>query len=65
MDKIKCPKCGSTAQVKKTFSNYSTSLGAQCSSYECGCGCLFSTRKYQDGRTYGEWSILTKEDEDE
>ena len=38
---IKCPNCGSTAQVKETFSNWSTSLKAQCKSYKCGCGCLF------------------------
>lgn len=52
---IKCPNCGSTAQVKETFSNYSTSLNAQCNSYKCGCGCLFSKREYPDGRIYGEW----------
>lgn len=62
---IKCPNCGSTAQVKETFSNYSTSLKAQCNSYECGCGCLFQTRKYQNGRTYGEWHISERTEEDE
>lgn len=55
-----CPNCGSTAQVKEVFSNYSTSLKTQCNSYKCGCGCFFSTRKYSDGRIYGEWSIHQK-----
>ena len=54
---IKCPNCGSTAQVRETFSNYSTSLEAQCNSYQCGCGCLFHTRTYQDGKMYGKWSV--------
>ena len=54
---IKCPNCGSTAQVRETFSNWSTILNASCHSYECGCGCLFNTRKYPDGRFYGEWRI--------
>jgi hypothetical protein len=54
---IKCPNCGSTAQVRETFSNYSTSLNAQCNSYQCGCGCLFHTRAYPDGRICGEWRI--------
>lgn len=57
---IKCPNCGSTAQVRETFSNYSTSIKAQCNSYQCGCGCLFHTRTYPDGRTYGEWHIKNK-----
>ena len=52
---IKCPNCGSTAQVRETFSNFSTALNAQCNSYQCGCGCLFHTRTYPDGRIYGEW----------
>ena len=62
---VKCPNCGSTAQVKETFSNYSTSLNAQCNSYKCGCGCFFQTQKYQNGRTYGEWHISEKTEEDE
>ena len=57
---IKCPNCGSTAQVREIFSNYSTSIKAQCNSYKCGCGCLFHTRTYQDGRTHGEWCIKNK-----
>lgn len=57
---IKCPNCGSTAQVKETFSNYSTSLEAQCNSYKCGCGCLFNIRQYKDGNTYGDWMIHQK-----
>lgn len=54
---VRCPNCGSTAQVKKVFSNHSTAIGAQCNHYKCGCGCTFSTRQYPDGRTHGEWHI--------
>ena len=57
---IKCPNCGSTAQVKETFSNYSTNIKAQCNSYKCGCGCLFSIRRYDNGQTHGEWRIQEK-----
>lgn len=57
---IKCPNCGSTAQVEEIFSNYSTSLKALCNSYKCECGCLFCTREYGDGRIYGEWRIQQK-----
>ena len=57
---IKCPNCGSTAQVKEIFSNYSTSIKALCKSYKCGCGCLFHTRQYDDGQTCGEWRIQEK-----
>ena len=57
----RCPNCGSTAQVKEVFSNYSTALRAQCNSYKYGCGCTFSTRRYPDGRIYGDWCISQKE----
>ena len=58
---VKCPNCGSTAQVRETFSNFSTSLNAMCRAYKCGCGCLFHIRTYPDGRTYGEWRIKQNE----
>lgn len=57
---IKCPNCGNTAQVRETFSNYSTSLKAQCKSYKCGCGCLFHMRQYEDGTVCGEWRAHQK-----
>ena len=38
---IKCPKCGSTAQVKCTWMDdepYATDIYRE---YNCGCGCNF------------------------
>ena len=61
---VKCPNCGSTAQVKETFSNYSKSLNAQCNAYKCGCGCLFQTREYKDGLVCGEWKAFPKEEDE-
>ena len=57
---IKCPNCGSTAQVKETFSNYSNILGAVCKSYRCGCGCYIQTQTYSDGTTIGKWQVKEK-----
>ena len=40
--RIKCPNCGSTAQVTLTWKdadNYST---IETKEYICGCGCMFS-----------------------
>ena len=40
--RIKCPNCGSTAQVALTWrdtDNYSTIENKE---YICGCGCMFS-----------------------
>ena len=60
---IKCPNCGSTAQVRETFSNWSTILNASCKAYECGCGCLFHTREYPNGLLCGEWQIKEQNNE--
>lgn len=35
---IKCPHCGSTAQVKQESGN----------TYSCGCGCWFTVIKVRD-----------------
>lgn len=61
---IKCPNCGSTAQVKETFSHWSAIVNAYCRAYQCECGCLFNTRAYPDGRFYGEWRIKEQEKND-
>ena len=51
---IKCPNCGSTAQVKedlfwrKMFDN-------TVHHYNCGCGCTFNIRTTLTGRIHGEW----------
>ena len=40
---IKCPNCGSTAQVKVKEQNWGEKVAIRL--YECGCGCMF-TRIY-------------------
>lgn len=57
---IKCPNCGSSAQVKETFSNFSSILQATCKSYRCGCGCYIQTQTYHDGKTIGKWQVKEK-----
>ena len=57
---IKCPNCGSTAQLKETFSNFSSCLNALCKSYRCGCGCYIQTQTYPDGKTIGKWQVKEK-----
>lgn len=57
---IKCPNCGSTAQVKETFSNFSSILQADCKSYRCGCGCYIQTQTYPDGKIIGKWQAKEK-----
>lgn len=43
---MKCPNCGSTAQVR--IDDYETYVGRDVVSvylnYKCGCGCLFTSR---------------------
>ena len=42
---IKCPNCGSTAQIRVIHSNFIED-GCEIekvSTYKCGCGCLFMT----------------------
>ena len=47
---MKCPNCGSTAQVR--LDNHETYVGkdivAVCLTYKCGCGCRFTTRLEAD-----------------
>ena len=42
MYRIKCPKCGSTAQVKLVYSDTNSYWSARMDDYVCGCGCHFS-----------------------
>ena len=42
MYRIKCPKCGSTAQVELVYSDTSSYWSERIDDYECGCGCHFS-----------------------
>lgn len=41
MNKIKCPNCGSTAQVKCIYLDDSGEI-EKTDEYACGCGCVFS-----------------------
>jgi hypothetical protein len=38
---IKCPNCGSTAQVKQTYYEYDDADGSDYHFYKCGCGTEF------------------------
>ena len=40
---IKCPNCGSSAQVKQVWSNnYNEYTKNLANEYTCGCGCQFT-----------------------
>lgn len=41
MDRIKCPKCGSTAQVELVWDGNNHYGIKQTKVYVCGCGCEF------------------------
>lgn len=51
---IKCPNCGSTAQVKILF-HYKYWDGSCHTKYHCGCGCAFQTTENKNGLIKGEW----------
>ena len=41
MDRIKCPNCGSTAQVELTWVGRDSYDNEHYREYVCGCGCTF------------------------
>lgn len=41
MSRIKCPNCGSTAQINCIYLD-TRSETEKTDDYECGCGCVFS-----------------------
>jgi hypothetical protein len=41
---IKCPKCGSTAQVELMWHDNYSQTDYHEYEYECGCGCTFEVR---------------------
>ena len=43
MSRIKCPNCGSTAQVELVWEDYDSYSAQRRNEYECGCGCRFET----------------------
>lgn len=53
---IKCPNCGSTAQVKILKEYWSTIAQSTCKHYICGCGCTFQTEK-QNNVIHGHWQM--------
>lgn len=41
MKTIKCPNCGSSAQINLVWREYSSYGTQEVKEYECGCGCYF------------------------
>lgn len=41
MDRIKCPNCGSTAQVELVWAERDNYSAKEIKEYVCGCGCHF------------------------
>ena len=45
MERVKCPKCGSTAQPKHMYTwNFADIKKGIAKGYRCGCGCTFEHR---------------------
>ena len=42
MEYVKCPLCGSTAQVRCTYRDDMEDTHEIYRTYECGCGCKFA-----------------------
>ena len=38
---IRCPNCGSSAQIKVVWSDGENCCSSHYKEYECGCGCVF------------------------
>ena len=53
---IKCPNCGSTAQVKSLSTVYEESLGEVCvvRYYKCGCCKSYNTTQWYEPDDNGE-----------
>ena len=39
--RLKCPKCGSTAQIELVWSDRDSYSTRHFKEYKCGCGCYF------------------------
>ena len=52
---IKCPNCGSTAQVKVIEKYWSPILQGEHIHCTCECGCVFHIEKFANGVTNGRW----------
>lgn len=40
--RIKCPNCGSTAQITLMYSDINGYKDTKTDEYKCGCGCCFA-----------------------
>jgi hypothetical protein len=61
---IKCPNCGSTAQVRLIKEYWSKMSQSSNKHYNCGCGCVFYIEKMSNGIINGGWQVLPKEGAD-
>ena len=41
MERIKCPNCGSFAQIKLVWEDRDSYIPTKTKEYTCGCGCRF------------------------
>ena len=41
MERIKCPNCGSSAQIKLVWEDRDSYIPTKTKEYTCGCGCRF------------------------
>lgn len=57
---LKCPNCGSTAQVQITKRYWSTIANSENIHCVCGCGCVFHLEKMSNGIVNGRWQMDTK-----
>lgn len=60
---VKCPNCGSTAQVKLIQEYWSKISHSTCKHYACGCGCVFQIENWTNGTIHGYWQIKEKKGE--
>lgn len=60
---IKCPNCGSTAQVEVIGKYFSKVCQSDITEYLCGCGCIFQVEKMPSGIINGKWQIKEKGNE--
>lgn len=54
---MRCPNCGSTAQVRSTGAPILSDNGAVLyEHFTCGCGCYFDVNYERDFKGYWDWS---------
>ena len=60
MDRVKCPNCGSTAQVKIIKKYWATIPQSENFHCVCGCGCTFHIEIMSCGVINGSWQVERK-----